>query len=136
MHHCCGGGDEGHDHHHHLAHAHATLGTFFVLTLDATQGVLTQESIAAAEVIEEAGVLTFSSSDYELLRQTALASHCVSYITERGDKLWVMPLGSAALCQRNTAPSARLEYHETQAGTVFCKLIAQKALAAGDAVTL
>lgn len=136
MHHCCGGGDEGHDHHHHSAHAHASLGTFFVLTLDAARGVLTQESIAAAEVIEEAGVLAFTSTDYEQVKHTPIAARFVSYITERGDKLWVMPLGSAALCHKNADPSARLEYHETQAGDVFCTLMAKKPLAVGEAVTL
>ena len=99
-------------------------------------GVLAREAITAHAVIEEAGVIVFSAVEYEQMTPASLASRCTPYITERGEKRWVMPLGSAVLCRQATNPSARLEYYETDAGLVICKLIAHTAITAGEAITL
>lgn len=140
MRHCCGGGDDDphdHDHEHSPAphRGEARLGTHYLLALNDAGATIAQQLIPAGAVIEEALALAFGHAEYAQLHDAPVAARCVPYITERGDKFWVVPVGGAALCAQAAQPVATLSFYEAPVGICY-RLQALTDIAADALVTV
>lgn len=142
--HCCGCAEEDvldDEEHHHPAPMPtafpigSTDGLVLTHVAEKSRCLVAAEPIAAGTTLEISPTVALSAEDCRHIDESVLYNYYFEYITERGEKIWLMVMGLTSLCNHADEPNAVKNFIETPVG-VLCELRTLRNIAVGEEITL